>query len=95
MKGYLYSIYDTKQHQVIMMTIHQNDKDAKENFHKATKEFDARALVLCRMADIDTEENELTISKQEVIARGKNNLKRAKVLQPAESARTETVPSGK
>jgi hypothetical protein len=95
LKGYLYSIYDTKLHQVIMMTIHQNDKDAKENFHKATKEFDARALVLCRMADIDTEENELTISKQEVVSRGKNNLKRAKVLQPAESAGTETVPSGK
>ena len=95
MKGYLYSIYDTKLHQVIMMTIHQNDKDAKENFHKATKEFDARALVLCRMADIDTEENELKISKQEVVARGKNNLKRAKILQPAESAGTETVSSGK
>jgi hypothetical protein len=95
LKGYLYSIYDTKLHQVIMMTIHQNDKDAKENFHKATKEFDARALVLCRMADIDTEENELTISKQEVVSRGKNNLKRAKVLQPAESAGTETVTGGK
>jgi hypothetical protein len=95
LKGYLYSIYDTKLHQVIMMTIHQNDKDAKENFHKATKEFDARALVLCRMADIDTEENELTISKQEVIARGKNNLKRTKVLQPAESTGTETVSGGK
>lgn len=95
MKGYLYSIYDTKLHQVIMMTIHQNDKDAKENFHKATKEFDARALVLCRMADINTEENELTISKQEVIARGKNNLKRTKVLQPAESTGTETVSGGK
>lgn len=95
MKGYLYSIYDTKLHQVIMMTIHQNDKDAKENFHKATKEFDARALVLCRMADIDTEKNELTISKQEVVSHGKNNLKRAKVLQPAESAGTETVSGGK
>lgn len=95
MKGYLYSIYDTKLHQVIMMTIHQNDKDAKENFHKATKEFDARALVLCRMADIDTEENELTISKQEVVSRGKNNLKRAKVLQPAESTGEETVTGGK
>jgi hypothetical protein len=95
LKGYLYSIYDTKLHQVIMMTIHQNDKDAKENFHKATKEFDARSLVLCRMADIDTEENELTISKQEVVSRGKNNLKRAKVLQPAESAGTETVSGGK
>lgn len=95
MKGYLYSIYDTKLHQVIMMTIHQNDKDAKENFHKATKEFDARALVLCRMADIDTEENELKISKQEVVSRGKNNLKRAKVLQPTESAGEETVTGGK
>jgi hypothetical protein len=95
LKGYLYSIYDTKLHQVIMMTIHQNDKDAKENFHKATKEFDARALVLCRMANIDTEENELTISKQEVVSHGKNNLKRAKVLQPAESAGTETVSGGK
>jgi hypothetical protein len=95
LKGYLYSIYDTKLHQVIMMTIHQNDKDAKENFHKATKEFDARSLVLCRMADIDTEENELTISKQEVVSRGKNNLKRAKVLQPAESAGAETVTGGK
>jgi hypothetical protein len=95
LKGYLYSIYDTKLHQVIMMTIHQNDKDAKENFHKATKEFDARALVLCRMADIDTEENELTISKQEVVSRGKNNLKRAKVLQPAESTGEETVTGGK
>lgn len=95
MKGYLYSIYDTKLHQVIMMTIHQNDKDAKENFHKATKEFDARALVLCRMADIDTEENELTISKQEVVSRGKNNLKHTKVLQPAESAGEETVTGRK
>ena len=95
MKGYLYSIYDTKLHQVIMMTIHQNNKDASRNFHEATKEFDARALVLCRMADIDTEENELTISKQEVVSRGKNNLKHAKVLQPAESAGAETVSSGK
>ena len=95
MKGYLYSIYDTKLHQVIMMSIHQNDKDASGNFHKATKEFDARSLVLCRMADIDTEENELTISKQEVVSRGKNNLKRAKVLQPAESAGTAAVSSGK
>lgn len=95
MKSYLYSIYDTKLHQVIMMTIHQNDKDARENFHKATKEFNAKALILCRMADIDTEENELTISKQEVVARGKNNLKRAKVLQPAESAGTETISGGK
>ena len=41
------------------------------------------------------EENELTISKQEVVSRGKNNLKRAKVLQPAESAGAETVSSGK
>lgn len=95
MKGYLYSIYDTKLKQVLMMSIHQHDKDARENFQKATKEFDARSLVLCRMADIDTEENELTISKQEVIARGKNNLKHAKVLQPAESAGAETVSSGK
>lgn len=95
MKGYLYSIYDTKLKQVIMMTIHQNDKDAKENFHKATKEFDAKALVLCRMADIDTEENELTISKQEVVSRGKNNLKHAKILQPAESAGAETISGGK
>lgn len=95
MKSYLYSIYDTKLHQVIMMSIHQNDKDARENFHKATKEFNAKALILCRMADIDTEENELTISKQEVVARGKNNLKRAKVLQPAESAGTETISGGK
>lgn len=95
MKGYLYSIYDTKLHQVIMMSIHQNDKDASGNFHKATKEFDARSLVLCRMADIDTEENELTISKQEVVSRGKNNLKRAKVLQPTESTGAETVSSGK
>ena len=90
MKGYLYSIYDTKLKQVLMMSIHQHDKDARENFQKATKEFDARSLVLCRMADIDTEENELTISKQEVVARGKNNLKHAKVLQPAEFAGTET-----
>lgn len=74
MKGYLYSIYDTKLKQVLMMPIHQHDKDAKENFYKATKKFDARSLVLCRMAAIDTEENELTISKQEVVARGKNNL---------------------
>lgn len=95
MKGYLYSIYDTKLHQIIMMSIHQNDKDASGNFHKATKEFDARSLVLCRMADIDTEENELTISKQEVVSRGKNNLKRAKVLQPTESTGAETVSSGK
>lgn len=95
MKGYLYSIYDTKLRQVIMMTIHQNNKDASRNFNEATKEFDARALVLCRMADIDTEENELTISKQEVVSRGKNNLKHAKVLQPAESAGAETVSSGK
>ena len=95
MKGYLYSIYDTKLHQIIMMSIHQNDKDASGNFHKATKEFDARALVLCRMADIDTEENELTISKQEVVSRGKNNLKHAKVLQPTKSAGTETDSSGK
>ena len=95
MKGYLYSIYDTKLHQVIMMTIHQNDKDAKENFHKATKEFDARSLVLCRMADIDTEENELTISKQEVVSGDINNLKRAKVVQQAESAGAETVSGGK
>lgn len=95
MKGYLYSIYDTKLKQVLMMSIHQHDKDARENFHKATKEFDARSLVLCRMAAIDTEENELTISKQEVVARGKNNLKHAKVLQPAESAETAAVSSGK
>ena len=95
MKGYLYSIYDTKLHQIIMMSIHQNDKDASGNFHKATKEFDARSLVLCRMADIDTEENELTISKQEVVSRGKNNLKHAKILQPAESTGTKTDSSGK
>ena len=95
MKGYLYSIYDTKLHQIIMMSIHQNNKDASANFHKATKEFDARALVLCRMADIDTEENELTISKQEVVSRGKNNLKNAKVLQPTKSTGTETDSSGK
>lgn len=95
MKGYLYSIYDTKLHQIIMMSIHQNDKDASGNFQKATKEFDARSLVLCRMADIDTEENELTISKQEVVSRGKNNLKHAKVLQPAESTGTKTDSSGK
>ena len=95
MKGYLYSIYDTKLKQVIVMTIHQNDKDAREEFQKATKEVDAKTLVLCRMADIDTEENELTISKQEVVARGKNNLKHTKVLQPAESAGAETVSGGK
>ena len=95
MKGHLYSIYDTKLHQIIMMSIHQNDKDASGNFHKATKEFDARALVLCRMADIDTEENELTLSTHEVVSRGKNNLTPAKVLQPTKSTGTETDSSGK
>ena len=95
MKGYLYSIYDTALKQVIMYTCHENDKDAREKFKNSTKELDAKSLALCRMASIDTETNELKICKQEVIIRGKNNIKRAKVLQQDQPAAEEGKSDGR
>lgn len=84
MIGFLYSVFDKALQQTIVMSIHSNDKEARTNFEKVTKDLDAKNIELWRLAGVDTEENTIVEVERRKIANGKNR-KRTAILQQDES----------
>lgn len=88
MIGFLYSVFDKALKQTIVMSIHSNDKEARTNFEKVTKDLDTKNIELWRLAGVDTEGNYIVHVERRKVANGKNRKKTAVLQQNEPGAST-------